>query len=208
MTGLIFAMHRVPQFLAALAFAVTAVVMTSPAPASASPAAAPVTAPAKCPAFELSDAVKEPLVFHARVTGPGKATKKGGPVVYPVTVVKALKGVTGGSSLDVALNPGVCQKKSLTANEDYYFFVQKKGDTILAAGSVPRVEEYTDKLQAEIAKEFPDVIAPEPQQVSFSEPASPEGQKLVEVAAPGVVLVVVGLLGLIIVMILGRRKAT
>jgi hypothetical protein len=43
--------------------------------------------------------------------------------------------------------------------------------------------------------------------VSFSEPASPEGQKLVEVAAPGVVLVVVGLLGLIIVMILGRRKA-
>jgi hypothetical protein len=141
------------------------------------------------------------------VTGPGKATKKGGPVVYPVTVVKALKGVTGGSSLDVALNPGVCQKKSLTANEDYYFFVQKKGDTILAAGSAPRVEEYTDKLQAEIAKEFPEVIAPEPQQVSFSEPASPEGQKLVEVAAPGVVLVVVGLLGLIIVMILGRRRA-
>lgn len=203
MTGLIFAMRRVPQFLAALAFAVTAVVMTSPAPASA----APVTAPAKCPAFKLSDAVKEPLVFHARVTGPGKATKKGGPVVYPVTVVKALKGVTGGSSLDVALNPGVCQKKSLTANEDYYFFVQKNGDTILAAGSAPRVEEYTDKLQAEIAKEFPEVIAPEPQQVSFSEPASPEGQKLVEVAAPGVVLVVVGLLGLIIVMILGRRKA-
>ena len=203
MTGLIFAMRRVPQFLAALALAVTAVVMTSPAPASA----APVTAPAKCPAFELSDAVKEPLVFHARVTGPGKATKKGGPVVYPVTVVKALKGVTGGSSLDVALNPGVCQKKSLTANEDYYFFVQKEGDTILAAGSAPRVEEYTDKLQAEIAKEFPDVIAPEPQQVSFSQPASPEGQKLVEVAAPGVVLVVVGLLGLIIVMILGRRKS-
>lgn len=207
MTGLIFAMRRVPQFLAALALAVTAVVMTSPAPASASPAAAPVTAPAKCPAFKLSDAVKEPLVFHARVTGPGKATKKGGPVVYPVTVVKALKGVTGGSSLDVALNPGVCQKKSLTANEDYYFFVQKKGDTILAAGSAPRVEEYTDKLQAEIAKEFPEVITPEPQQVSFSEPVSPEGQKLVEVAAPGVVLIVVGLLGLIIVMILGRRKA-
>lgn len=203
MTGLIFAMRRVPQFLAAVALAVTAVVMTSPAPASA----APVTAPAKCPAFKLSDAVKEPLVFHARVTGPGKATKKGGPVVYPVTVVKALKGVTGGSSLDVALNPGVCQKKSLTANEDYYFFVQKKGDAILAAGSAPRVEEYTDKLQAEIAKEFPEVIAPEPQQVSFSEPASPEGQKLVEVAAPGAVLIVVGLLGLIIVMILGRRKA-
>lgn len=206
MTGLIFAMRRVPQFLAAVALAATAAITTSPAPASASPAAAPVTAPAKCPAFKLSDAVKEPLVFHARVTGPGKATKKGGPVVYPVTVVKALKGVTGGSSLDVALNPGVCQKKSLTANEDYYFFVQKKGDTILAAGSAPRVEEYTDKLQAEIAKEFPEVIAPEPQQVSFSEPASPEGQKLVEVAAPGVVLVVVGLLGLIIVMILGRRK--
>ena len=203
MTGLIFAMRRVPQFLAALALVVTAVATTSPAPASA----APITAPAKCPAFKLSDAVKEPLVFHARVTGPGKATKKGGPVVYPVTVVKALKGVTGGSSLDVALNPGVCQKKSLTANEDYYFFVQKKGDTILAAGSAPRVEEYTDKLQAEIAKEFPEVIAPEPQQVSFSEPASPEGQKLVEVAAPGVVLLVVGLLGLIIVMILGRRKS-
>jgi hypothetical protein len=200
---LIFAMRRVPQFLAAVALAATAMVTTSPAPASA----APVTAPAKCPAFKLSDAVKEPLVFHARVTGAGKATKKGGPVVYPVTVVKALKGVTGGSSLEVALNPGVCQKKSLTANEDYYFFVQKKGDTILAAGSVPRVEEYTDKLQAEIAKEFPEVIAPEPQQVSFSEPASPEGQKLVEVAAPGVALVVVGLLGLIIVMILGRRKA-
>jgi hypothetical protein len=202
-TGLIFAMRRVPQFLAALALAVTAVVTTSPAPASAAPA----MAPAKCPAFVLSDAVEEPLVFHARVTGAGKATRKGGPVVYPVTVVKALKGVTGGSNLKVTLNPGVCQKKSLTTNEDYYFFVQKKGDTILAAGSLPRVEEYTDKLQAEIAKEFPEVIAPEPQQVSFSEPASPEDQKLVEVAAPGVVLVVVGLLGLIIVMILGRRKS-
>jgi hypothetical protein len=201
-TGLIFAMRRVPQFLAALAFAVTAVVMTSPAPASA----APVTAPAKCPAFELSDAVKEPLVFHARVTGPGKATKKGGPVVYPVTVVKPLKGVAGGSNLQVALNPGVCQKKSLIDDEDYYFFVQKKGDTILAAGTQPRVQEYTDKLQAEIAKEFPEVIAPEPQQVSFSEPASPEGQQLVKVAAPGFVLVGVGLLGLLIVQILGRRK--
>ncbi|WP_328527910.1 hypothetical protein OG984_19800 [Nocardioides sp. NBC_00368] len=203
MTGLIFAMRRVPQFLAALALAVTAVVTTSPAPASA----APVTAPAKCPAFKLSDAVKEPLVFHARVTGPGKATRKGGPVVYPVTVVKALKGVISGSNLQVTLNTGPCQRKSLTANEDYYFFVQQKGDTILAAGSSPRVEEYTDKLQAEIAKEFPEAIAPEPQQVSFSEPASPEGAKLVEVAAPGVVLVVVGLLGLIIVMILGRRRS-
>ncbi len=204
MTGLIFAMRRVPQFLAAVALAATAAVTTSPAPASA----APVTAPAKCPAFKLADAVKEPLVFHARVTGPGKPTKTAGQVVYPVTVVKALKGVTGGSSLKVVLNPGVCQPKSLIANEDYYFFAQKKGDTILAAGTQPRVEEYTDKLQAEIAKEFPEVIAPEPQQVSFSEPASPEGQKLVEVAAPGVVLVVVGLLGLIIVMILGRRKAS
>ncbi|MEU0315153.1 hypothetical protein [Nocardioides sp. NPDC006273] len=202
MTGLIFGMRRVPQFLAALALAVTAVVTTSPAPASAGPA----TAPAKCPAFVLSDAVKEPMVFHARVTGPGKATKKGGPVVYPVTVVKALKGVTGGSNLQVALNPGVCQKKSLTDDEDYYFFVQKKGDTILAAGTQPRVQEYTDKLQAEIAKEFPEVIAPEPQQVSFSEPASPEGQQLVKVAAPGFVLVGVGLLGLLIVQILGRRK--
>lgn len=202
MTGLIFGMRRVPQFLAALALAVTAVVTTSPAPASAGPA----TAPAKCPAFVLSDAVKEPMVFHARVAGPGKATKKGGPVVYPVTVVKALKGVTGGSSLEVALNPGVCQKKSLTDDEDYYFFVQKKGDTILAAGTQPRVQEYTDKLQAQIAKEFPEVIAPEPQQVSFSEPASPEGQQLVKVAAPGFVLVGVGLLGLLIVQILGRRK--
>ncbi|MFD7074640.1 hypothetical protein ACFV9G_10540 [Nocardioides sp. NPDC059952] len=207
MTGLIFAMRRVPQLLAAVALAATAAVMTSPAPASAAPATSTVTAPAKCPAFKVSDAVKEPLVFHARVTGPGKATKSAGQVVYPVTVVKALRGVTGGSNLRVTLNPGPCQKKSLTTQEDYYFFVQKKGDTILAAGSAPRVEEYTDKLQAEIAKEFPEVIAPEPQQVSFSEPASPEGQKLVELAAPGVALVVVGILGLIIVMILGRRKA-
>lgn len=208
MTGLIFAMRRVPQFLAAVALAATAAVTTSPAPASAAPATSSVTAPAKCPAFKLADAVEEPLVFHARVTGPGKPTKTAGQVVYPVTVVKALKGVTGGSSLKVVLNPGVCQPKSLIANEDYYFFAQKKGDTILAAGTQPRVEEYTDKLQAEIAKEFPEVIAPEPQQVSFSEPASPEGQKLVELAAPGVALVVVGILGLIIVMILGRRKAS
>ncbi|NYI80437.1 hypothetical protein [Nocardioides panzhihuensis] len=202
MTGLIVAMRRVPPFLAAVAMVALAIVTMSPAPATAEP----VTAPAKCPAFVLSDAVEEPMVFHARVTGAGKATKKGGPVVYPVTVVKALKGVTGGSNLKVALNPGVCQKKSLTAYEDYYFFVQKKGDTILAAGTQPRVEEYSDKLQAEIAKEFPEVIAPEPQQVSFSEPASPEGQQLVKVAAPGFVLVGVGLLGLLIVQILGRRK--
>ncbi|MGY0388393.1 hypothetical protein ACWZJV_15600 [Nocardioides sp. WG-D5] len=199
-------MRRVPQLLAAVALVATAMIMTSPAPASAAPATSPLTAPAKCPAFKLSDAVEEPLVFHARVTGPGKATRKGGPVVYPVTVVKALKGVISGSNLQVTLNTGPCQRKSLTANEDYYFFVQQKGDTILAAGSAPRVEEYTDKLQAEIAKEFPEAIAPEPQQVSFSEPTSPEGAKLVEVAAPGVVLVVVGLLGLIIVMILGRRR--
>lgn len=202
MTGLIVAMRRVPPYLAAVAMVALAIVTMSPAPATAEP----VTAPAKCPAFVLSDAVEEPMVFHARVTGPGKATKRGGPVVYPVTVVKALKGVTGGSNLEVALNPGACQKKSLTTYEDYYFFVQKKGDTILAAGTQPRVEEYSDKLQAEIAKEFPEVIAPEPQQVSFSEPASPEGQQLVKVAAPGFVLVGVGLLGLLIVQILGRRK--
>lgn len=206
MTGLIVAMRRVPQLLAVVALAATALVTTSPAPVSASTATSPVTAPEKCPAFKLGDAVKEPLVFHARVTGAGKAAKKGGPVVYPVTVVKALKGVSGGSSLRVALNPGPCQPKSLTTNEDYYFFAQKKGSTILAAGSAPRVEEYTDKLQAQIAKEFPEVIAPEPQQVSFSAPDSPEGQQLAKVVAPGVVLVVVGLLGLIIVMILGRRR--
>ncbi|MBB3088044.1 hypothetical protein [Nocardioides albus] len=196
-------MRRVPPFLLAVAMVALAIVTMSPAPATAEP----VTAPAKCPAFVLSDAVKEPMVFLARVTGPGKASKKDGPVVYPVTVVKALKGVAGGSKLQVTLNPGVCQLKSLSATEDYYFFVQKKGDTILAAGTLPRVEEYTDKLQAEIAKEFPEAIAPAPQQVSFSEPASPEGQKLVKVAAPGVVLVGVGLLGLIIVMILGRRRS-
>lgn len=202
MTGLIVAMRRVPPYLAAVAMVALAIVTMSPAPATAEPA----TAPAKCPAFVLSDAVKEPMVFHARVNGPGKATKRGGPVVYPVTVVKPIKGVAGGSNLQVTLNPGVCQKKSLTDDEDYYFFVQKKGDTILAAGTQPRVQEYTDKLQAEIAKEFPEVIAPEPQQVSFSEPASPEGQQLVKVAAPGFVLVGVGLLGLLIVQILGRRK--
>ncbi|TQL66173.1 hypothetical protein FB381_0021 [Nocardioides albertanoniae] len=168
--------------------------------------AAPATAPAKCPAFKLSEAVKEPLVFHARVTGAGRPTKKGGPVEYPVTVVKALKGVTAGSSLKVALNPGACQKKSLTTNEDYYFFVQPKGSSIIAAGTQPRVAEYTDRLQAEIAKEFPEEITPEPQQVSFTEPDSPEGQKLVKVAAPGVVLLVLGILGLAVVQVLGRRK--
>ncbi|MGH3350414.1 MAG: hypothetical protein ACRDPS_07085 [Nocardioides sp.] len=221
MTGLICGMRRVPRSIAAVALAAAAITMssasamaapvTSPAAAPVTapvtaPATAPVTAPAKCPAFKLSEAVKEPLVFHARVTGAGKATKRGGPVEYPVTVVKALKGVTGGSSIKVGLNPGACQKKSLSTNEDYYFFVQQKGGSIIAAGTQPRVEEYTDKLQAEIAKEFPEEIAPEPQQVSFSEPASPEGQKLVKVAAPGVVLVVVGLLGLAVVQLLGRRK--
>lgn len=202
MTGLIFAM-RVPQFLAAVAMVVLTIVTMSSAPATA----APVTAPAKCPAFVLGDAVKEPLVFHARVSGPGKAATQGGPVVYPVTVVKALKGVTDGSNLKVALNPGVCQPKTLSDDEDYYIFGQPKGaGTVVVAGSVPRVQEYSDKLQAEVAQEFPEVIAPEPQQVSFSEPTSPEGQRLVELAAPGIALVVVGLLGLIIVMILGRRR--
>lgn len=195
-------MRRIPRALAAAAL-VGAVASIPVSTTGAQAAPAP-----KCPTFDLAKAVKAPFVFHARVTGAGKKAAKGGTVVYPASVMKPLKGVPA-TKVTLTLNPGPCQPKTLAADEDYYFFVIQKAGTYIVAGTQPMYATYTDKLQAQVSKYFPGTPPPaEPQKVNFGHSQLDDVSSLTSLAAPGVVLILIGALGFLAVLLFGRRTAS
>lgn len=194
-------MRRIPRALAAAALVgIVAAIPLSTGAADAAP-------PAKCPAFNLTTAAKAPVVVHARVIGATKKTGKSGALIVPTSVMTTLRGAPV-TKMNVTLNPGPCQQKSLVLDEDYYFFVTKTGASYVASGTTPQVAAYTDALEAQVSKLFPGHEPPPPpipQAVQFGKAQLDDVSSMATLAGPGIALVGIGVLGFLVVWLVGRR---
>lgn len=202
MTGSMGAMRRpLPAALSAALVAGVAAVLVA---LSGLVAATPSYAATSCPAFSEASAKKADAVFDGRVSGPARTTKGSQAVTYPVTVQNSYQGTASGS-LQVHINGGPCQPKRLVQDEDYVFLVSHSTSGWVAAGATRSVMPYTEQLNQRLHALFDEAEPPQPTGVTFGAPLTGPPSSLARVAAPGVAMFIVGLLGYLVVRRLGRR---
>ena len=100
-----------------------------------------------------------------------------------------------------------CSLGALTPNTDYAFFVTGDGDPWEASGTSgtrPRTDQVVEKVASLLGEGAPP-IEPAPETAVFTSLEVSEPRPLSRVAAPGAVLVAVGLLGLAVLRFLRRR---
>ena len=179
------------RLMAVLAFVCCALVATG-APASA------------CPKVDSSPAAlakNADAVFTGTVSD---RTRQGPGVHYAVDVQQVYKGdVEEQAELTTPRNPRACGEPDLEPGRDYVFFVT--GDRIDQHGAAPA----TDARVARVERLLGPGTSPTPPEKVEAELTLVAGEptSLSRLAAPGVALVIVGLLGLLLVASLGRRKA-
>jgi hypothetical protein len=126
--------------------------------------------------------------------------------VYKGEIVQPSVPVLTGSS--TRTRPGL---GALERGETYLFFVRATGETLAAGGcSGTRIatEDQVTRLQALLGEGRPAVVpppAPAPE-AEFERVADSDPTAFTRSAAPGMALVLIGLLGLVVVRRLGRRQ--
>lgn len=138
-------------------------------------------------------------VVTATVTGPAAAATSAHPkrFRYPATVQQSFKGTATGAITVITKNKG-CQLSALTAGATYLFFLTAHGSAWLVPGNLPST---ADNLPAAVQQVQATLTPPS---VHFGTPASGTPMSLRRAAAPGVALVIIGLLGLLVVRRLRR----
>jgi hypothetical protein len=133
-------------------------------------------------------------VVTATVTGPAAASTSAHPkrFHYPATVQQSFKGGASGAITVVTRNKG-CQLSALTPGATYLFFLTAHGSAWLVPGNLP---SSADNLPAAVQQVQ---AALTPPSVHFGAPMSGTPMSLRRAAAPGVALVIIGLLGLLVV---------
>jgi hypothetical protein len=188
-------MRRLPPALLGLLLGL--VLLGAPAltaaPASAAEACQPTT-------VSIPDAVAAAdAVVTATATGPAAAATSAQPkrFRYPATVQQSFKGTATGAITVITQNKR-CQLSALTPGATYLFFLAAHGTAWLVPGNLP---SSADNLPAAIQQVQTTLTPPS---VHFGTPMSGTPMSLRRAAAPGVALVIIGLLGLLVVRRLRR----
>ena len=200
---------RFRAFAAALLVAGT--VLTGAVGASPAGADEPTV---KCPFISVADSSKAAMaVFTGTVTAVTKQEKPPGePGAYylqDVTVTRVYQGEIDTETVQVRSEkvPKACSLGELLVGTEYMFFVVSSGDPWIAesgGGTVPVDPEVVAKVQR-LLGEGHDPVEPAPESAEFTPVQTGEPPTLSRAAAPGIALVLVGLLGLIVVRGLARR---
>lgn len=129
--------------------------------------------------------------------------QRGTTVTYDVAVDRVYKGTINTENVQVVSDgsTSTCGLGALPKGESYVFFA-RSGNAELAADGCGG----TDRATAELVSEVEDVLGdgrppmpPEPKTATFTRVADAEPPALTRTAAPGLALVLVGLLGLVVV---------
>jgi hypothetical protein len=201
-----------PRFraLAAALAVVTSVVLGAWAAAPAG-ADEPVV---KCPFISVADSSKAAMaVFTGTVTAVTKQEKpageRGAYYLQDVTVTRVYQGEIETETVQVRSEkvPKACSLGELAVGTEYMFFAVSSGDPWIAesgGGTVPVDPVVVEKVER-VLGQGRDPVPPAPESAEFTPVQTGEPTTLTRAAAPGVALVLIGLLGLIVVRGLSRR---
>jgi hypothetical protein len=159
-----------------------------------------------------ADAKRASAVFAGTVTDVSRTPKRGArPVTatYDVQVDRVHKGNVGTETVQVASTrtSKTCRRLVLVPQHAYVFFVETEGSTF-TADTCSGTTGATPRLIAKVQRMLGDGRAPvpaRPEQAVFTRVADAEPPTLTRMAAPGVALILVGLLGLLVVRRVGSR---
>jgi hypothetical protein len=158
--------------------------------------------------IESADAVFLGVVTDVARTGRGRNAE----FTNTVEVERVYKGPINQVTVPVRTLAGTRQRPGLGALDrgaTYLFFVRIRAEVVSAggcSGTRPATEEQVAKV-VELRGAGRPAVPPPPLEATFDRVADSDPVDFTRTAAPGLALVLVGLLGLVVVRRLGRRQA-